>query len=77
MLKYAVKNPKCNEELEPEYLYPFAEHDRWVNWAQNVGERHRLNSQCDVILQKNPEQANLNENKLRKIVWDNDPELNN
>jgi hypothetical protein len=75
MLKYALKNPKCDDELEPEFLYPFAEHDRWVNWAQNIGERHRLNGQRDVYLQKNPEDANLNETELRKIVGDNGPEL--
>jgi len=28
MLKYAIENTNCHEELEPEYLYPFAEHDR-------------------------------------------------
>ena len=46
-----------------------------VYWAQNIGERHRLNGQRDVYLQKNPEDANLNENKLRKTVGDNGVEL--
>ena len=75
MLKYAAKIPKCNDGLEPEYLYPFAEHGRWVNWTQNIGEWHRFNCQRNVYLQKNPEDANLNENELRKIVQDNGPEL--
>ena len=43
MLKYAVKNPKCDDELESEYLYLFVDHDRWVNWAQYIGERHKMN----------------------------------
>ena len=53
-------NPKCDDELEPEYLYPFADRNRWVNWAQNIGDRHKLNDQQDVYLQENPENANLN-----------------
>ena len=43
---------------------------------KNIGDRHRLNGQRDVYLQKNPDDANLNENELCKIVADNDPELN-
>ena len=50
MLKYAVKNLKCDHKPEPESLYPFAGHGRWFNWAQNIGERHRLNGQCDLYL---------------------------
>ena len=52
MLKYAVKNPKCDNKLEHEYLYSFAEHDIWVDWAQNIGEWHKINGQRDVYLQK-------------------------
>ena len=56
MLKYSVKNPNIeNDKLSPDYLYPFAEYDRWVSWVQNIGDRHILNGQRDVYLQKNME----------------------
>ena len=69
-LKYATKNPNCDNVL-PDYLYPFADHDRWVNWAHNISKRYRLNVQRNVYLQKNMEDANLNENQLRKIGKNN------
>ena len=76
MLKYSVKNPNLEiDELARDYLYPFVEHDRWVNWAQNIGERHRLNGQRNDYLQKNPGDANLNENELRKHFGDKGPEF--
>ena len=53
LLNYAVKNEKVeNDELEPSYIYPFAEHDRWINWAQNISERHRIYNQRNVYLKK-------------------------
>ena len=53
LLKYAIKNEKAeNDELEPSYIYPFAEHDRWINWAQNISERHRIYNQRNVYLKK-------------------------
>ena len=39
MLKHSVKSPNLeNGKLAHEYLYPFDEHDRWVNWAYNINE---------------------------------------
>ena len=52
MLKYAVKNPKCDDKLEPEFLYSFAGYDRWVHCTHNIDKRHRLNGQRNVYLQK-------------------------
>ena len=55
MLQYSVKNPACNsEKFEPGYVYLFDEHDRWVNWAQNINERQRMNDQRDIHIYKNP-----------------------
>ena len=37
LLKYAIYNEKSeNDDNEPVYIYPFAEHDRWINWVQNI-----------------------------------------
>ena len=78
LLKYAVYNTKSEiDELEPSYIYPFAEHDRWVNWAQNINERHRINDQRNIYLKKNPEDANLTESELWKIVEENGEEFKN
>ena len=52
MLIYAVKNSTCEDELEPGYLYSFAEHARWVDWAQNIRERYKINGQRNVYLNK-------------------------
>ena len=53
LLKYAIKNEKVkNDELEPSYIYPFTEHDRWINWAQNISERHRIYNQRNIYLKK-------------------------
>ena len=76
LLKYAVKNEKAeNNDLEPSYIYPFAEHDRWINWAQNISERHRIYNQRNVYLNKNPEDANLTETEIQKMVRDNGEEF--
>ena len=78
LLKYAVRNTISDtDNLEPEYIYPFAEHERWANWAQNINERHRINDQRNIYLKKNPEDANLTENDLRNLVRDNGEEFKN
>ena len=70
MLKYSVKNHNIEkDELAPEYFYPFAEHDRWANWAQNICEQHRLLAHHLPV--ENSEDAALNENKVCKIVVTN------
>ena len=64
LLKYAVYNIKSKiDELEPSYIYLYAEHDQWVNWAQNINERHRINDQRNIYLKKNLEDANLIESE--------------
>ena len=76
LLKYAVLSEQSeSDELEPVYIYPFAEHDRWINWVQNINERHRVNDQRNIYLKKNPEDANLTECELRKIVQENGTEF--
>ena len=53
LLKYAVRNNNLeNDELEPTYIYPFVEHELWVNWSQNINERHRINDQRNIYLKK-------------------------
>ena len=59
MFKYSVNNSNLeNDALASDYVYPFAGHDIWVYLIQNIGDRHRLNDQHNVYLQKNMEDAN-------------------
>ena len=37
LLKYSFHDP-----ISDSYVYPFAKHDRWMHWAQNTAERHRV-----------------------------------
>lgn len=53
LLKYAIK------PIDVGWRYPFAEHDRWMNWVQNTCERHRMNAQKKVYLEKYPDDANM------------------
>jgi hypothetical protein len=71
LLNYAIY-----DETEGRFVYPFASHPRWLKWAQNTCERHRLNGQKDVYLSKNPEDANLSEAELRRILESVGAELN-
>ncbi len=71
LLNYAIY-----DESEGRFLYPFASHPRWLKWAQNTCERHRLNGQKDVYLTKNPEDGNLSEAELRRILESGGEELN-
>jgi hypothetical protein len=64
------------DETEKRLVYPFASHPRWLKWAQNTCERHRLNGQKDVYLSKNPEEGNLSEAELRRILECGGEELN-
>ena len=70
-LNYAVYDPRLNT-----HIFPFAEHSRWVHWAQNTEERHRFNSQRTVFLRKNEGIANLSEQELRRIINEGGDEFN-
>ena len=50
------------------WRYPFVEHPRWCYWAQNTAERHRINQQKEVYLQKNPDDANLTFEELKETI---------
>jgi hypothetical protein len=66
LLKYAIKTTNGG------WRYPFVEHDRWMNWAQNTCERHRVNSQKSFYIKKHPDDANMSdiitEARLKFIV---------
>ena len=47
LLKYHIKDNLLNL-----LKYPFAKHNRWYYWAQNIAERHRINSQRQFYLKK-------------------------
>ena len=70
LLKYAVWDQ--DDDL---WHYPFAEHPTWCHWAQNLAERHRVNTQKSVYLKKQPQDANLTVEELTKIVQENGPEF--
>ena len=54
--------------------YPFAKNSRFLHFIQDVDERHRIQSQASVYMQKNPEDANLTIGDLRGLVKNhNDP----
>ena len=58
----------CIKRDDDSLYYPFAEHDRWMYWAQNTDERHRFNSQKNVYLDKSPDHANLSLEEINKMV---------
>jgi hypothetical protein len=62
LLKYAIKTTNGG------WRYPLVEHDRWMNWAQNTCERHRVNSQKSFYIKKHPDDANMSEARLKFIV---------
>ena len=45
--------------------------------VKNIIERHKLNSQRNIYLQKNPEDSNLSKNELCKTMKDNGLKLKN
>ena len=48
LLKYAMFNKNSeSDELESSYIYPFAEHNRWLNWSRNINECHLIFHQCN------------------------------
>jgi hypothetical protein len=51
------------------WRYPFGEHDRWMYWAQNTCERHRINTQKSVYIKNHPDDANMSEAELGRIVY--------
>jgi hypothetical protein len=66
LLWYAIRKD------DGSYLYPFAEHERWMYWAQNTCERHRFNSQKRVYLKRSPGPTSLTMEQLQDIVRNND-----
>jgi hypothetical protein len=62
LLLYATK------PTDGEWRYPFAEHDRWMNWAQNTCELHRRNTQKDFNFKTSPDDTNMYEADLCQIV---------
>jgi len=62
LLWYAV------QDKEGKWLYPFARHERWMHWVQNTAERHQINGQEDVYLQKEPSDSSMSVEDLKKIL---------
>jgi Helitron helicase-like domain at N-terminus/PIF1-like helicase len=51
------------------YLYPFAQHERWMYWMQNTVERHRFQQQKRVCLDKLPNQVtSMNIDELNSFI---------
>ena len=62
LLKYAIFDKK-----KKIWVYPFARHPRWMHWAHNTCERHRVNGQRSYYLKNSPQDANLTEADLADI----------
>jgi hypothetical protein len=58
----------CIKKSDGLFHYPFAEHDRWMYWAQNTDERHRFNLQKNVYLDKSPAHTELTLERINEIV---------
>ena len=69
--KYAVF-----DEKQKKWIYPFAKHNRWCHYVQNICEHHRVNSNTSFYLHSNKEHSNLSEEELVKIFEDGGDELN-
>ena len=63
LIKYYDPNRQC---------YPFAQHSRFCHYAHDMDERHRIQSQCSIFMQNNPEEANMTIQDLRVKVQDRD-----
>ena len=68
----SLKHCACNDVIE-ERLCPLADHNRWVRWAWNTLERHRLNGQKRAF--KNTGDENLTEVQLKTEIENGDKEL--
>ena len=77
LLKYCVMKTSfaSNNPLKYKYNCPFPDNTTWQHWAQNTAEHHRHNTQKTIFLQKNPEDDNLSEEELKKIIYDGGQEL--
>jgi hypothetical protein len=72
-LKIFLDSGKKND---PGVSFTHWPHPRWLKWDQNTCERHRLSGQKDFYLTKNPEDGNLSEAELRRILLSGGAELN-
>ena len=72
LLWYAVKKVDKHGKEIPGYYYPFASHSRWPYWVQNTIERHRVLSQKNIYLDRNPEDKTMTAEDVQKIIETND-----
>ena len=71
LLNYAVADPSDSNT----YFYPFVIHNRWMHWAQNTAKRHRIQGQQNMYMSRNADTATLNESDLRRLIDNNNPQL--
>jgi hypothetical protein len=68
--RYALQLPNGK------WIAPFASHHRFMHYVQNIDERHRMVSQCNVYMQQNQSDASLTIDDLREMSRDaNNPTL--
>ena len=66
----------CVRNQDGEFEYPFAQHTKWMYWAQNTDERHRLNQLKQVYQRRSPEFTGMEVNELRAMaIQRNEDEL--
>ena len=59
---------KLYKTNEPEFIYPFVKHERFIHFLQNTVERHRAFSQRGFWLNRNSEFANMDENEMKTVI---------
>lgn len=60
---------------DQDWYYPFASHDRFIHFIQNMNERHMAQGQRSYYLSSNPKFSELTEEDLERIIDENGQEL--
>ena len=63
---------RFGENIDGKWLYRFASHPRFANWALNMIQRKRILQQTGIFLKQNPGEAHLTVEELKQMAADND-----
>ena len=59
---------KLHRENDPEFIYPFVKHERFIHFLQNTNERHRAFSQRGFWLSKHSEFGSMDEIEMAAVI---------
>jgi hypothetical protein len=60
------------EQSPNKWVYPFAKHSRFMNYFQNMNERHRVMAQARVYLKKNAADSAMTVSDLQELARNSD-----